>query len=143
MMNPTRILLALDFSEPANRACELAKSLRDSLDVTVHAVHVIYRPDDGHSVFRSEGSEEHVAAYRLGLQTMLVDLQKSFGPGPQVTTELLDGRPAEQILAAAERARADLICTGTTGKGMLDRLLMGSVAQRLVRQSKLPVLTTR
>lgn len=142
-LTPTRILLAIDFSEPADRARELTKSLRDSLQVTVHAVHVVFRPYAEHSVFELESAAQHAAAYRLGLQTMLVDLKENFGPGPAVTTELLEGHPAEQILAAADRTGADLICAGTTGRGMLDRLLMGSVAQRLVRQSTVPVLTTR
>ena len=57
-------------------------------------------------------------------------------------TRVVTGDPVDAILRIAKDLRADLICAGTTGKGGIERLLMGSVARRLVHESNLPVLLT-
>jgi nucleotide-binding universal stress UspA family protein len=49
----------------------------------------------------------------------------------------------DKILEKAKTLEADLLCLGTTGKGGVDRLFLGSVAGRLVRMSQCPVLTIR
>lgn len=141
-MTPTHILLATDFSDPADRACEVAKTLRESFGATVHVVHVIPRPDEEVSRGASRVRDKQFEAYEHGLQMMLEAFGRTFGPGPKVTTKLLHGRAEERILAAAHATKADLICLGTTGKGMIDRLLMGSTAQSLIRHSDVPVLAT-
>lgn len=141
-MTPTHILLATDFSDPADRACELAKTLRDSFGATVHVVHVIPRPDDEAFAGDSHLRDKRFAAYELGLETTLEAFGQSFGPGPKVTTKLLQGKPAERILAAADATKANIICVGTTGRGMVEGFLMGSTARALIRDSNLPVLTT-
>ena len=53
------------------------------------------------------------------------------------------GGPAAQVLAAAERSKAHIIVMGTHGYGLLGRTVMGSVAQRVVAGSKVPVLLVR
>lgn len=111
-MIPQRILLATDFSQPADRALAMVHTLRESLGATVHVLHVIDSPYVGQSAPKNGGwrSAEHFAAYKLGLQTALNVLGKDLGAGPAVTTELLEGRPQEVIIEAAHRAKADLIC---------------------------------
>ena len=141
-MTPTHILLATDFSDPANRASELAKTFREAFGATLHVVHVILKPDDKVFGGASHLHDKHFAAYEQGLETMLEGFGRTFGPGPKVTTKILKGRPEERILAAAHATKANLICVGTTGRGMMERLLMGSTAQALVRDSDVPVLTT-
>lgn len=140
-MTPTHILLATDFSDPADRACELAKTLRDSFGATIHVVHVILRPGDAAFGGDSRLHDTRFAAYELGLETMLEAFGESFGPGPKITTKLLHGHAAERILAAAHATKANLICVGTTGRGMVEGFLMGSTARALIRDSDLPVLT--
>ena len=54
-----------------------------------------------------------------------------------------EGLPADEILRAARRARADLIVMGTHGRAGLSRVFMGSVAERVVRESPCAVLTVR
>ena len=58
-------------------------------------------------------------------------------------TLLLEATPAEGILMAAEEREAGLIVIGTHGRGGLNRLLLGSVAEKVVRGAKVPVLTVR
>ncbi|CAI49108.1 UspA domain protein [Natronomonas pharaonis DSM 2160] len=56
-------------------------------------------------------------------------------------TALLEGQPADRIVEYADRTGCDLIVMGTHGRGGLGRLLLGSVAERVVRLSSQPVLT--
>lgn len=61
----------------------------------------------------------------------------------EVTCSLLEGSPAEQIVRYATANDCDLIVMGTHGRGGIDRLLLGSVAEHVVRTSPVPVLTVR
>lgn len=55
----------------------------------------------------------------------------------------LEGSPAREIVAYADRSGADLVLMGTHGRGGINRILIGSVAERVVRDSPVPVLTVR
>ena len=63
--------------------------------------------------------------------------------GVRVTTILLDGAPHEQIPRAVRRTRADLLVIGTHGRTGLTKVLLGSVAERVLRLAPCPVLTVR
>jgi hypothetical protein len=63
--------------------------------------------------------------------------------GLNVRTELVHGHPAEMVLLTADRLHADLIVMATHGRSGVQRLWLGSVAQKLVQGSKLPVLLMR
>jgi nucleotide-binding universal stress UspA family protein len=63
--------------------------------------------------------------------------------GVEVREVLLEGHPSNEITDFAENNNADLIVVGTLGKTGLDRFLMGSVAEKVVRGSKVPVLVVR
>jgi nucleotide-binding universal stress UspA family protein len=56
---------------------------------------------------------------------------------------MLEGNPAHEIVTYADRAGCDLICMGTHGRGGINRLLLGSVAERVIRAAEVPVLTVR
>ncbi|MFC7233829.1 universal stress protein [Halosegnis marinus] len=60
-----------------------------------------------------------------------------------VERTILEGNPAHEIVEYAKRSGADVVCMGTHGRGGLNRLLLGSVAERVVRASEVPVLTVR
>jgi nucleotide-binding universal stress UspA family protein len=61
----------------------------------------------------------------------------------RASTQVLDGQPYEQIVQAAQRTRADLVVIGTHGRTGLKRLLLGSVAHRVVGLAPCPVITVR
>ena len=61
--------------------------------------------------------------------------------GVSATNRLLSGDPASVILKELEQQKYDLVVIGTHGRGGLAHLLLGSVAEKLVRHSKVPVLT--
>jgi nucleotide-binding universal stress UspA family protein len=68
----------------------------------------------------------------------LVELKKRF---PEATSVLRSGTAWEEILLAASESKTDLIVLGTHGRRGLGRLLLGSVAEKVVRMARLPVLT--
>ncbi|MDB2225690.1 universal stress protein [Halorubrum ezzemoulense] len=63
--------------------------------------------------------------------------------GVDVETSVVDGSPSREIITHAERTGCDLVVMGTHGRGGIDRLLLGSVAEKVVRGSSVPVLTVR
>lgn len=60
-----------------------------------------------------------------------------------VTTEVIHGNPAEQIIEYAEEQGIDLITMGTHGRSGFNRVILGSVAERVIRTAEAPVLTVR
>ena len=65
------------------------------------------------------------------------------GRDVDVETAVVEGSPSREIITQAEEADCDLVVIGTHGRGGIDRLLLGSVAEKVVRGSSVPVLTVR
>ncbi|MFC7211714.1 universal stress protein [Natronoarchaeum sp. GCM10025321] len=133
-----RILLPTDGSAGSQRALEHAVALADEVGATIHAVYVVntseYDELEGNSTDELERTGE----------TALDGVQRTCGRvGVDVETELRHGAPHEEILAAADDAAADAIVMGTHGRTGIDRLLVGSVTERIVRESPIPVTTVR
>ncbi|WP_434521947.1 universal stress protein [Halorubrum sp. AS12] len=63
--------------------------------------------------------------------------------GVDVETAVVEGSPSREIITHAEETGCDLVVMGTHGRGGIDRLLLGSVAEKVVRGSSVPVLTVR
>jgi len=85
----------------------------------------------------------HEAWEKQGQQA--VNSVKSLGEKKGVNVEpvLLDGNPSEELIQYAEEEEMDIVVMGTFGKTGLNRLLLGSVAENLVRHSKVPVMVVR
>jgi nucleotide-binding universal stress UspA family protein len=138
-----RILVPTDGSAEGERAVEHAIDLAAAHDASLVAVYVVNTA--GYAGLPMETSMEGVdhmlrdeGARALG---RVVDLaEKQDVP---VERRLVDGSPSKRIVAVAEEADCDLVVMGTHGRGGIDRLLLGSVAERVVRESPVPVLTVR
>lgn len=139
-MYPIRkILHPTDFSEHSKAAFDLACALARDYGAELIVVHVnrpmpIFAPD-GIAV---AGPIEEPAAVQAKLARIRPTDERI-----KVAHHLFDGDPAEQILKAAHNESADLIVLGTHGTTGLARLLMGSVAESVLRKSPCPVLTVR
>jgi nucleotide-binding universal stress UspA family protein len=133
------ILHPTDFSQPAAEAFRLACSLARDHGARLVAVHVVIPP----VVTSVEGVM--VPAPEVDRNELLRQLRLLQDEAPGVTMEfrLLEGAPAAEILAAAKEAACDLIVIGTHGRTGLGRLLMGSVAEQVVRKALCPVLTVK
>jgi nucleotide-binding universal stress UspA family protein len=141
-----RIVHASDFSPASRRAFEqavdLAKANRAEL-VLVHVMETVV-PWAEDAYVSAQAVERLLGSARTQATKQLDALaRKAKAPGVRVTTQLVDGSPREAIPLVARRKRADLVVVGTHGRTGLGRLLLGSVAERIVATSPCPVLTVR
>lgn len=135
------VVVATDGSESAKRAVEVATDLAEKFDAAVHALYVIDRgdvegtPDD----VRTEVAEALAAAGEEAIDFV----REEAGDAAGISTAVRDGDPAIEICSYAREVDADVIATGTRGRHGEHSFLLGSVAEAVVRQSDIPVLTVR
>jgi nucleotide-binding universal stress UspA family protein len=139
-MHADKILFPTDLSPASEPALKWATSLARDSGATILIVHVEEPP------MAYGGGEMYIGfdeeATRGELRKELVQIVP---PDHHVAFEhmLLVGDPASAIVEAAERENVDLIVMGTHGRTGLTRILMGSVAEAVVRRAKCPVLTVK
>jgi nucleotide-binding universal stress UspA family protein/mono/diheme cytochrome c family protein len=139
-----RILVPLDFSANSARALDYAAGLAQKFGAAIHLVHVCEVPSmitasmDAYAIAYTDWSQ------RLGeeAETQLVR-ESARIKDLKVTTEVLFGPPALSIIDSATTNQADLIVMGTHGHGAVMHMVMGNVAERVVRGAPCPVLTVR
>ena len=142
-----RILVATDFGDAAGVALdygrEFARTFGASLDVLHVADNAIARGFgvDGFTVDYSALQRDLEAAARKQLDALLDEEDRTMLHAKPVL--LISGSPALAIVEYARESQADLILMGTHGRGGMAHLLMGSVAERVVRIAPCPVLTVR
>ncbi len=134
------VLAATDLSDASRPALDLAVDLarRDGAALTVvHACEVPLLPEAIPPV-------DYVTPITIAAGERLDHLLDGLrGRCPDVRRALRIGPPWEEILAAASEAGADLVVLGTHGRRGLAHAMLGSVAERVVRLSPVPVLTVR
>ena len=138
-----QILVATDFSEPADVAAAYGRDLARAYDATLHVIHVIenmlafYGPEIGFLMSDVERNIE--AAVQRDLASTLA---KHDGDGLNIVATVKRGSNVAAVITEYATANAiDLIIVGTHGRGAVSRFLMGSVAERVVRSASCPVLT--
>ena len=143
----TRILVPTDFSERSSVALEYGQALAERLGASLHVLHVVEDP----FILGSTSSEIYVPdvpALRAALVTEAEAQLASLLSGRvrdaiRVTSEVKAGRAAAVIGEVAETALCDLIVMGTHGRSGVAHLLLGSVAEKVVRTAPCPVVTIR
>lgn len=144
---PNSIVTSFDFSAPSRRAAEVARAIHGVFHGPLHMVHCyldVWGEYTDRGAIVGEAAEKRREALHLGLEGMLQSEAKElFSIDAQaIQTHLVTGDPAEGVLRVADDVGATLVCAGTTGKSGIERLLIGSVARRLLHDSKLPLLLT-
>jgi len=143
-MLPKNILVPTDLSEGAEAALDYACELAAKLDATIHLINVIGIPVLG-------VPELGVALTTTMIDSLIADNQKaldSLAASKRAharigQTLLRTGDARDLINQAAKEIGADLIVMGTHGRRGVTRVLMGSVAETVVRSAPCPVLTVR
>jgi len=135
------VLIATDFSSYSNTALNFGLQVAKAYSAQAHVVFVI--PCDQ---FLLAGPEAFVAAKdaaRRDLQQLQDELHRTHShvEGEDYHLYLLEGDVAQSILDFAQQQRIDLIVVGTHGRSGLGKAFIGSVAERVFRQSPVPVLT--
>ena len=146
MTRITRILVPTDFSATADTALDYAYELAGRFGASLELMHVLDDPlvVDGMAgeVYISEGPALRTAM----LQDAQERLRHRASPRegiPRIETEVIFGHGARTIAEHAAERGADLIVMGTHGRTGFAHLMLGSVAERLVRTAPCPVLTVR
>lgn len=131
------ILCPVDFDQGALPLLRLAADLAAERQAVLHVIHVVAVPPSPEVPlsFAAMEASAHERLARLGRQ----------GIGARVPYEIhvRTGDPSAEVLFAAKQLGAELIVMATHGRKGLRRLVMGSVAERVVREAPCPVLTIR
>jgi nucleotide-binding universal stress UspA family protein len=140
------ILVAVDFSEHARAALGAAKGLAlRQQPAELHVVHVVAPPVGSIAVV---GSTEVAATFTDALDRTRVELEAACtdvarGLAERVFGHVRTGRPSREICELARQISADVVVVGTHGRTGLSRVLLGSVAEEVVRHAPCDVLTIR
>ncbi|XVH33623.1 universal stress protein (plasmid) [Haloferacaceae archaeon DSL9] len=142
----TRILLPTDGSDGARPAEDHALQLAEAYGATLHALYVVDVERAAYDV--DEGTEHLWPRIRRLLRergTRAVERIRAAGAdrGLDVVTAIEEGTPADAICAYADRTAIDLVVIGTRGRSGLSRILLGSVAARVIRRASAPVLAVK
>lgn len=145
MITLKKVLVPTDFSEPSSLALRYAVAFAEAFDAKIYLLHTVedpfsypwaaeayVNPEDIVTRLRSEAEAE--------LRKLLTDEQRQRFA---VEHEVRVGRPFVTIVEYAKELDIDLIVMGTHGRGAIAHLLIGSVAENVVRRSPCPVLTVR
>ena len=132
---PRRIVVAVDFSETSLRAARMAVELA-AADAKIYLVHV--EPRDDTMYGWAPGAD-----YRNDAGFALAEVRDRLNTVADMTTQrvVLYGDPRTEILRFASSVGADLIATGSRGRGLVARMLVGSVATQILRGATCSVLT--
>lgn len=142
------LLVPHDFSTAAERAFALAADLAALAGGRVVLLHVSPIPHGLRAdsrILPDDGSEAvRIDEYMTGAaRKKLADLAKERAPNAHLHAIAADGDAADVILEQADLLAADVIVMGTHGRTGVRRLLLGSVAERVLRRAKVPVLVVR
>ena len=144
MIELRRILCPVDFSDCSRRAVDHAMAIAHWYDASVTALHVYPLPPVAAAPTGPIIMEPMLLTV-AGREQLLVDtrrlLEVESAPGIQTDAVIREGSVAAEILLQADSMRADLVVMGTHGRSGVDRWLMGSVTERVLRKSRCPVLT--
>ena len=134
-----RIVVPTDGSEGMGRVLEHAADLARAHDAVLDFVYVVNTA--AFANLPMETSWEGVRESLRGEGEAALDGAEAAVEDVPTERHVLEGSPAREIVAYADRSGADLVVMGTHGRGGINRLLIGSVAERVVRTAPVPVLT--
>lgn len=137
------IVIATDGSENTQKAISYGIEIAKLSGATVHALYVVNTSpvisdnwtigkESIYEIIRSEGEKAVSEVKKIGEAS-----------GVEVKEVVLDGYPSNEIINFAEKNKMNLIVMGTLGKTGFDKFLLGSVAEKVVRGSKVPVMVVR
>ena len=144
MINLKTILVPSDFSECSDAALRYGLELARRFDAELHLLHVVQDPAT--QPWAAEGLSvplfEAVDQWQKDARQRLINAVPA-GDMRRVTAVTTVATPCQEILRYAADENVDLIVMGTHGRGGVSHMLLGSIAERVVRRAPCPVLTVR
>jgi nucleotide-binding universal stress UspA family protein len=136
------VLVPTDGSDPAAAAVEHAIDVAKTYGATVHALYVGRIGDAPPGLIDSEVADDPGGTVGSEALDLVADPAEAAGV-EYVERYVAEGPVADAILAYIEDNDVDLVVMGTHGRSGIDRFVVGSVAERVVRESPVPVMTVR
>jgi len=127
------LLLATDGKKHSEKAINYAFDFASLQKATLYVVFVV----------SPKAEEDKEKIIKFGMEVLDKLKQRGVKVGVNVTTMLEAGSPYETILTASERIKADAIIVGTSGKTAIDRVLIGSVSEYVVRNARCTVIVVK
>ena len=143
-MQLNRILCAVDLSDHSRQVAQYAAMLAKATDA--HLIVIYTAPSLSQYVgfhVPPNTIENFVGEIVSGAEKAMETFVKENFAGLSVSSKVLIGYAAEEIINRAEEENVDMIVMGTHGRKGIDRILFGSVAEKVVKNAKQPVLTIR
>ena len=141
MRNPVQVVVAYDFSPSAEEALQRAVDV--AARAPQHVLHVVCALDPStygrHATLEAAESIERQASERIAAAFA----GREAASEVQFFVHARIGHPAEEILAVAKDVGADMVFIGSHGKVGVERFLLGSVSERVVREARCPVMVVR
>ncbi|WP_436927235.1 universal stress protein [Halosimplex amylolyticum] len=137
------VLVPTDGSTAAEAVVDDAVAIADAFEATVHAFHVV----DISAAAAGSGIEPPTAQIdrmtEAGEEATEAIAERARDAGVEAVTTVEHGFPSAELLDYVDEASIDIVAMGTHGRTGLDRVLLGSTTERLVRRSPVPVLAAR
>jgi nucleotide-binding universal stress UspA family protein len=139
------IVVALDFSNATLGVLEMARGLASAFGAHLHLFHVV-EPEPSYTAYGFTPDEfpalhayQDEAKRRAGakLEELLATVQPDL---PDATSQIAEGSPLHALLDYVQESGADFVVLGSHGHGVIASLLLGSVAEGMVRKAKVPTL---
>lgn len=143
MIHLRSILVPTDFSEPAHRAVDYAKAIAESFHATLHLLHVAADITFDDPMLTASSLAEIQDTAESALARIDERITADERAKLNVQTAVVQGSPHDAILTYAKEHAIELIVLGTHGRGAVEQLILGSVAERIVRHATCPVLTVK
>lgn len=145
MIKIANVLVATDFGPASESALNYGREFARTFGAALHVLHVIENPmlwagPEAASVDFMAVQKDMETGARAALDMVVTDEDRR---QLKAVTAVRSGPPALEIVGYANHTGADVIIIGTHGRGFLSHMLMGSVAERVVRIAGCPVLTVR
>ena len=139
-----RLLCPVDFSDVSKNAFQIAIDLAVLFKADLHVMHVFQMPASTIPEGIYDIPDDMEDKVKSHFSKKLDEFIKNHStPEINITTGSYAGFPHVEIINSAKEAKADMIVMGTHGRTGLSHVLLGSVAERVIRTSDIPVLTVR
>jgi universal stress protein A len=136
------ILCPTDFSEESYRAVDYGLRFAQVSGGTLLLAHIIHIPSE--HLFRQQGHMLTFEEVKAQTRSLLEEVRdQRLGSHPQCEIVIEIGDPYEQLMAIARQRHVDLIVISTHGRTGLEHLVMGSVAEKIIRHAPCPVFVVR
>jgi universal stress protein A len=140
MIQLNSVLVAFDFGETSQKALVYGQNLTRSFGGRLHVLHVA----DVIATTASQFYPDHPGDPEMRAEALALKHLRGLVPDGRTTLAVrISGSPANAIVEYARSIHADVIVVGTHGRDGVSRLLMGSVAEHVVRHAPCPVLVVR